>query len=334
PTVVVEQGQQTYRDADRRQLKAFIQAAERLRGDRDQKLQSCIAIVESLLKEGMNPILWCRYIATANYVADALKQKLEKKGSQIRVIAITGELSEDEREIRLEELKSYPQRVLVATDCLSEGVNLQSHFSAVLHYDLPWNPNRLEQREGRIDRYGQPAAKVKSCLLYGQDNPVDGAVLEVLIRKAVQIHKTLGITVPVPMDSTTVSEAVFKSLFDRATDAVQLSLLDLLDDEDSAIEQVHKSWDKAVEREKTSRTRFAQRTIKPEEVERELIDSDEILGNERDVEQFVQSACSSLNLGLIEKKQGWLLPTPPEFLQPLLGNKSRLLTFTTPAPEG
>jgi superfamily II DNA or RNA helicase len=334
PTVVVEQGQQTYRDADRRQLKGFIQAAEKLRGDRDLKLQSCIAIVESLLKEGMNPILWCRYIATANYVADALKQKLEKKGTSIRVIAITGELSEDEREIRLEELKSYPQRVLVATDCLSEGVNLQSNFSAVLHYDLPWNPNRLEQREGRIDRYGQPAAKVKSCLLYGQDNPVDGAVLEVLIRKAVQIHKTLGITVPVPMDSTTVSEAVFKSLFDRATDAVQLSLLDLLDNEDSTVEQVHKSWDKAVEREKTSRTRFAQRTIKPEEVERELTDSDEILGNEQDVERFVQSACSSLNLGLIKKKQGWLLPTPPEFLQPLLGNKSRLLTFTTPAPEG
>jgi len=334
PTVAVEQGRRSYTDADRRQLKAFIQAAEKLRGDRDLKLQSCIAIVESLLKEGMNPILWCRYIATANYVADALKQKLEKKGSQIRVIAITGELSEDEREIRLEELKSYPQRVLVATDCLSEGVNLQSHFSAVLHYDLPWNPNRLEQREGRIDRYGQPAAKVKSCLLYGQDNPVDGAVLEVLIRKAVQIHKTLGITVPVPMDSTTVSEAVFKSLFDRATDAVQLSLLDLLDGEDSAVEQVHKSWDKAVEREKASRTHFAQRTIKPEEVERELIDSDEILGNERDVERFVQSACSRLNFGLIQKRQGWLLPTPPEFLQPLLGNKSRLLTFTTPAPEG
>jgi superfamily II DNA/RNA helicase len=70
-------------------------------------------------------------------VASALKQKLEKKGSQIRVIAITGEQSEDEREIRLDELKSYPQRILVATDCLSEGVNLQSHFNAVIHYDLP-----------------------------------------------------------------------------------------------------------------------------------------------------------------------------------------------------
>ncbi|MBN3893966.1 MAG: DEAD/DEAH box helicase [Nostoc sp. NOS(2021)] len=334
PNVVVEQGQQSYGDTDKRKLKGFVQAAQKLLFEKDQKLQSCIASIQTLLSEGFNPIIWCRYIATAIYVADALKQKLEKKGSQIRVIAITGELSEDEREIRLQELKSYPQRVLVATDCLSEGVNLQSHFSAVIHYDLPWNPNRLEQREGRIDRYGQTASKVKTLLLYGSDNPVDGAVLDVLIRKAVQIHKTLGITVPVPMDSTTVSEAVFKSLFDRAHDAVQLSLLDLLDEKESAVDQVHKNWDKAVEREKVSRTRFAQRSIKPVEVEQELIESDQILGNEQDAERFVLSATNRLSCSLSKKKQGWLLSTIPNFLQPALGDKPRLFTFTTPAPEG
>ncbi|MBD2560246.1 DEAD/DEAH box helicase [Nostoc linckia FACHB-391] len=334
PTVVVEQGQQSYGDTDKRKLRAFVQAAQKLQGEKDQKLQSCIASIQTLLSESFNPIIWCRYIATANYVADTLKQKLEKKGSQIRVIAITGELSEDEREIRLQELKSYPQRVLVATDCLSEGVNLQSHFSAVIHYDLPWNPNRLEQREGRIDRYGQTASQVKTLLLYGSDNPVDGAVLDVLIRKAVQIHKTLGITVPVPMDSTTVSEAVFKSLFDRAQDAVQLSLLDLFDEKESAVDQVHKNWDKAVEREKTSRTRFAQRSIKPVEVQQELIESDQILGNEQDVKRFVLSAANRLSCSLSKKKQGWLLSTIPNFLQPVLGDKPRLLTFTTPAPEG
>jgi superfamily II DNA or RNA helicase len=334
PTVVIEQGKQSYGDADKRKLRTFIQAAAELEGNKDQKLQTCINYIQSLLANNYNPIIWCRYIATANYLANALKQKLEKKSGQIRVIAITGEQSEDEREIRLNELKSYPQRVLVATDCLSEGVNLQSHFSAVIHYDLPWNPNRLEQREGRIDRYGQVATQVKICLLYGQDNPVDGAVLEVLIRKAVQIHKTLGITVPVPMDSTTVSEAVFKSLFDKSTDAQQLSLLDLLDEGESAVEQVHKQWDKAVEREKISRTRFAQKAIKPTEVEQELMESDQILGSEEDVFRFVNNACAKLNCALIEKKQGWLLPSIPGFLQPTLGNEKRLITFTTPAPFG
>ncbi|BAZ40275.1 helicase domain-containing protein [Calothrix sp. NIES-4101] len=335
PTMVVEQGQESYGEKERRKLREFVKAAEALQGKKDSKLQACIETVESLLQDGHNPILWCRYIATANYVAEALRQKLEKKKGEIRVIAITGEQSEDEREIRLEELKSYPQRILVATDCLSEGVNLQSHFNAVLHYDLPWNPNRLEQREGRVDRYGQPAEKIKTFLLLGQDNPVDGAVMDVLVRKAVQIHKTLGITVPVPMDSTNVSEAVFKSLFDKATDVVQLSLLDLLDGEESAVELVHSSWDKAVEREKISRTRFAQRSIKPEEVQQELMDSDQILGSQEDVERFVKSACDRLNCSLINKKLGkWLLPSIPNFLKSGLGEKPLLLTFTHPAPSG
>lgn len=337
PTIAVEQGQRSYSESDRRKLRGFIQSAAKLKGAKDAKLQTAIAVVTDLFDEGFNPIIWCRYIATANYVADELRRQFEKKrGSKTRVIAITGELSEDEREIRLEELTTYPQRILVATDCLSEGVNLQEFFNAVLHYDLPWNPNRLEQREGRIDRYGQTAPVVKSYLIYGQDNPVDGAVLEVLIRKAVEIHKTLGITVPVPMDSSTVSEAVFKSLFDRKSDVEQLSLLDLLedDDEESAVEQVHRSWDRAVEREKVSRTRFAQRAIKPNEVEQELVESDRILGNEADIERFVQATCIRLNASLQKKKQGWLLPSIPQPLHSRLGTQPRTITFTTPAPEG
>jgi len=334
PTVVVEQGQQSYGDTERRKLRAFVQEAAKLQGEKDNKLRAAIATVESLLKDGFNPILWCRYIATANYVATALKQKLEKKGSNIRVLAITGEQSEDERESYLADLRSSGQRVMVATDCLSKGVNLQEHFSAVIHYDLPWNPNRLEQREGRVDRYGQTVSVVKSYLLYGQDNPVDGAVLDVLIRKAVRIHKTLGITVPVPMDSASVTEAVFKSLFDRATDTQQLSLFDLLNSEESNLNEVHQSWDRAVDREKLNRTRFAQKSIKPEEVQQELLESDRILGNEQDVERFVLSASDRLNCFPVKKKQGWLLPSPPQFLKAVLGDKSRLISFTTPAPEG
>ncbi|MGB5710185.1 MAG: helicase-related protein, partial [Waterburya sp.] len=287
-------------------------------------------------------IIWCRYIATANYVADSLKGKFEKKkNSQVRVIPITGEQSEDEREIRLSELKEYPQRVMVATDCLSEGINLQEHFTAAVHYDLPWNPNRLEQREGRIDRYGQTATNVKCILLYGQDNPVDGAVLDVLIRKAVKIHRALGITVPVPMDSNTVQEAVFKSLFEKV-EAKQLSLfppeaeqltLDLVLQEAPVVE-VNQSWDRAVEREKQNRTRFAQRAIKPEEVQRELEESDRILGNQETVEHFVRNACERLNTPLTKKKKGWYLSTVPQCLQSTLGDKPRSIIFTSPAPEG
>ena len=288
------------------------------------------------------PIIWCRYIATANYVAEALKDKYEtKKNNTTRVIAITGEQSEDEREIRLQELKDYPQRIMVATDCLSEGVNLQEHFSAVIHYDFPWNPNRLEQREGRVDRYGQTATKVKCIVLYGKDNPIDGAVLDVLIRKANKIHRALGISVPVPMESNSLQEAVFKSLFDKVTEVKQLSLfppeveqltLDLVVN-DAPIVEVHQSWDRAVEREKQNRTRFAQRAIKPEEIKQELEESDHILGSQDDVKEFVLDACARLNCPLVKKKQGWLLSSIPQQLEFILGQESRLLTFDSPAPE-
>jgi superfamily II DNA or RNA helicase len=344
PVSVVEIAKQTYSESQKRKLRDFVKAAEQLHGSKqDSKLQHLIALVKDLLGKGHNPIVWCRYIATANYVADALKQELEtKKNGNIRVIAITGEQSEDEREIRLNELKEYPQRVMVATDCLSEGVNLQQHFNAAIHYDLPWNPNRLEQREGRVDRYGQIAPTVKCILLYGQDNPVDGAVLDVLIRKAVTIHRNLGITVPVPMDSSTVQEAVFKSLFDKVAEIKQLSLfpqpieqlsLNLLL-EDNAVVQVNENWDRAVEKEKQNRTRFAQRAIKPETVKQELEESDRILGSQTMVEQFVINACDRLHSPLIRKKHGWQLNHIPECLRFSLGDKPRLIAFADPAPEG
>ena len=98
----------------------------------------------------------------------------------------------------------------MATDCLSEGINLQDHFDAVLHYDLPWNPNRLEQREGRVDRFGQPRPEVKAVLLYSPDNMIDGIVLNVLVRKAREIYKSLGVSVPVPVNSESVMKAVIE----------------------------------------------------------------------------------------------------------------------------
>jgi len=59
-------------------------------------------------------------------------------------------------------------RVLVATDAAGEGLNLQKHCHRIIHFELPWNPNRLEQRNGRIDRYGQQHTPVIG-FLYARD---------------------------------------------------------------------------------------------------------------------------------------------------------------------
>lgn len=252
-------------------------------------------------------------------------------------MAITGEQSEDEREIFLQELGSYEQRVLVATDCLSEGVNLQEYFSAVLHYDLPWNPNRLEQREGRVDRYGQKASQVKCALLCGQDNPIDDVVLKILIRKAVKIHRSLGITVPVPIDNADITERIFNSLFEYEAAGVQLSIFEsgsqlaLLDAE------MNRIWQQA--EEKVSRTRFAQMTITSEDVQQELIESDRVLGSAKEIERFVRSACGRMHAALIpktiQKHPCWLLPHIPEALKNSVGESRNLtISFVSPTPVG
>jgi len=91
-------------------------------------------------------------------------------------------------------------------------MNLHELFTAVLHYDLPWNPNRLEQREGRVDRFGQTADLVKAVLLYSKDNPVDGVVLNVILRKVKEIKKSTGTTVAFPENSQSVIDTITQSL--------------------------------------------------------------------------------------------------------------------------
>jgi hypothetical protein len=249
-------------------------------------------VVQRLLQEGFYPIVWCRYVATAEYVGQELTRALPQS---VQVTIITGRLGDEERRVKIDEIDPDLPHVLVATDCLSEGINLQEKFTAALHYDLPWNPNRLEQREGRVDRLGQTAAKVKAIRFYGRDNPVDGAVIEVLLDKAREIHRTLGTYVPVPEASETVMEAVFNSLFRRRQPASQqLCLFDDLEE----LSALHRRWDENAQRERHNRNRFAQRALKPEQVRRELEAVDAVLGDPQAVRQFVLEAAQRLGLSI------------------------------------
>lgn len=324
--------------SDQGRLRRFADLAKKLRGKEDAKLGKLIEVIEGLLKDGYQPIVWCRYIATADYVAEELSKALAAQFPSARIVAVTGALAEDERRLKIESLAAAPARVLVATDCLSEGINLQESFSAVVHYDLPWNPNRLEQREGRVDRFGQKAPVVKAIMIFGQDNPVDGAVLDVLLRKARDIYRELGVHVPVPMNSETVMEAVLHSLFERTTryDG-QMVLFDQTDDAGRLVRRVHDEWTSAADRERESRTRFAQRAISPAEVQRALGETDAVLGSPEDVRRFLVQASQRLPFGLIERGSGRydLLPGDlPEAVRLRLGDAPTPwpITFRSPTP--
>ena len=103
----------------------------------------------------------------------------------------------------------------MATDCLSEGINLQTLFDTVIHYDLSWNPTRHQQRKRRVDRFGQPRELVRSVLLFSPDSAIDGAVLDVILRKAEAIRKATGVMVPLPDERGAVTGALMNAVLLR-----------------------------------------------------------------------------------------------------------------------
>ena len=84
-----------------------------------------------------------------------------------------------------------PLRILIATDAAREGLNFQAHCTDLFHFDLPWNPGRIEQRNGRIDRKLQPAPRVR-CHYFVLPQREEDRVLEVLVRKTETIKRELG----------------------------------------------------------------------------------------------------------------------------------------------
>jgi len=283
-------------DGTRRKLLEFARRAEDLSAHADHKLQGAFHEIKDLLKEGFQPIVFCRFVDTADYVARQLREVLPAK---VRIESITGQLPPADRETRIAQLVAESgEYVLVCTDCLSEGINLQKQFNAVLHYDLAWNPTRHEQREGRVDRFGQEKGEVRVITYYGMDNPIDGVILDVLIRKHKKIKSDLGVTVAVPGSSEEIAETLFEGALFRekaGADATQLSL-SFIEDLETKKQAIHSAWDSAREREKASRSRFAQHALSPAAVAAELQSVRAAIGRSEDVALFFQAVLQAANV--------------------------------------
>ena len=293
-------------------LRELAERASALEGpDEDHKLARLTKTVKKLLDDGYDPIVFCRYIPTADYVAEHLDGKL---GRKTEITAVTGTLSPAQRIERIERMAQAAEdngsrRVLVATDCLSEGVNLQHWFNAVVHYDLAWNPTRHEQREGRVDRFGQRAPNVRVVTIYGEDNGIDGKVLEILIKKHREIRKSTGISVPIPDETSgRVTDAIVEWLLLRNKGHEQQALFDL-DSEQQALFEfgevmdreakvLDSEWNSMAERERRSRSRFAQGSIHPDEVAREVAAIRAALGSDDEITAFTRTSLRALNADL------------------------------------
>ncbi|TIV59108.1 DEAD/DEAH box helicase [Mesorhizobium sp.] len=277
-------------------LALLVAEAERLTRASDPKLIAAEKVLKPLIAEGANPVVFCRYIATAEHVAEGLRKAFPK----LRVEHVTGALTADERRTRVETMAEAPQRLLVATDCLSEGINLQALFDTVIHYDLSWNPTRHQQREGRIDRFGQPKLLVHSVLLYSPDSAIDGAVLDVILRKAEAIRKATGVTVPLPEERGAVTGALMNAVLLRKGRARQLAFDFGLDRQ---ADEFALRWRDAEQGEKASRARFAQNAMKPEDVAPEWRKWRAMLGGPDEIQRFTSRALSRLDTPLETVKE-------------------------------
>jgi superfamily II DNA or RNA helicase len=318
---------------DRQRLLELGRAAERLKGKGDPKLLKAIPILKELIQSGNRPIVFCRFIATAEYLADELRTRLPK---DVTVVPITGNLPPEERAERIRGMDGLERYVLVCTDCLSEGINLQQYFDAVVHYDLAWNPTRHEQREGRVDRFGQVKPEIRVVTYYGVDNQIDALVLKVLIAKHETIRKDLGISIPVPTTSNAVLEALYEGLLLKKRDTQQLLLFED-DDLKTKVEELDQEWKSAADREKRSRALFAQHRFDDRLVAEEVQAVRSAIGSATDVEQFVTSAVRGYR-GTATKRRGSLLldlREAPAAVREAAGGKDDIRArFDLPVSEG
>ncbi|MFZ2961393.1 MAG: DISARM system SNF2-like helicase DrmD [Candidatus Ozemobacteraceae bacterium] len=185
-------------------LKGLKKYAETASQRPDSKAASLIAWLHKTIRTGgkwgtERVIIFTEYRDTQKWLFNLLAA--EGLAEQGRLMMLFGGMPPDERE-RIKAAfqagpKESPVRILLATDAASEGVNLQRHCSKLIHYEIPWNPTRMEQRNGRIDRHGQKADEVHIHHFVGKgfqearpsDNVGDlEADLEFLMRAALKVE--------------------------------------------------------------------------------------------------------------------------------------------------
>ena len=340
-------------DSILRQMRDLAKEAERLKGvATDLKLQGLIAELNRLAKDGYNPIVFCRYLDTVDYLQKELQKAL---GSSFTIAAITGALPPEERERRVQELGDCPKRVLVCTDCLSEGINLQSLFDATIHYDLSWDPTRAEQREGRVDRFGQSRDVVRTLTFYGKENFIDGKILEVLLRKHKKIKKSLGVSVPIPCDPQQLLDALVNAIVEseefvgvaeghRARFFPEIEGEIRSEEIRARLETIAEAWDADAKRvQRQSQTYFAHMKLAPllEEIKRELDATREAIGTSAEVRDFVVGTLRRVGAEVVPIKDAAAfqidLADAPEALRARLRDYDYDVwkcSFDLPAPSG
>jgi len=211
-----------------KEMKKIASAAE---GLPDARVKKLIEWIRAELCPGgkwnnRRVLIFTEWTDTLRYLDEQLRGAFANTDrGEDRIDYFHGSLGDDRRE----ELKrrfnaspaEEPLRILIATDAAREGLNLQNHCADLFHFDIPWNPARLEQRNGRIDRVLQKAPVVFCRYFFYRQRPED-RVLRAVVRKTETIAKQLGSLSPVlePRLEKLMSEGISRKRVDELEQAV------------------------------------------------------------------------------------------------------------------
>jgi superfamily II DNA/RNA helicase len=182
-------------------LDEMTEIASASRGLPDAKVRRLLKWIADNMLDGrrwkdLRVLIFTEYDDTKRYLREQLSAALANTDRpDERISVFHGPTPPEEREEIKQAFNAPPEtnpvRILIATDAAREGLNFQAHWWHLFHFDLPWNPSRMEQRNGRIDRKLQPRGEVYCHYFVYHQRPED-RVLQVLVRKTETIRKELG----------------------------------------------------------------------------------------------------------------------------------------------
>ena len=170
------------------EVQSILETAKRLNMENgDSKSRKLVALLDELnVKGGNKAIIFTEYRDTQDFLVDFLTHN----GYEDKIVVMNGILTQQQRAEAEKQFQSDDKLLLVATDSASEGLNFQERCHIVINYELPWNPNRLLQRIGRVDRYGQKKEVIVKNLYFG--DTYEGDILAKLVEKITLIIKRVG----------------------------------------------------------------------------------------------------------------------------------------------
>jgi superfamily II DNA or RNA helicase len=175
-------------DTEEALLERLLQQAEKVEEEQEAKVQALFHLLERRLENPQEKVV---IFTEFRDTLELVERILSAHGYGSMLVTYHGATSPADRDLHRRAFLTNPRvRIFLATDAASEGINLHKTCNTLIHIEIPWNPNRYEQRNGRIDRYGQQSKP--HIFLLVSPRSVEQRVAEVVIQKLERIRKELG----------------------------------------------------------------------------------------------------------------------------------------------